>query len=245
MTLVPECPAAETAAFLDSLVEGTAFSRWGDGEWTAILGHRPFGCNCDGHPYAPELGRRLRAVLDTRPSYRLGLQPLATRVFPFLREYIAQHNWNTLKWVNADVLHAASYRGELAPFVARVLRAPGLLVVGPRHVLDLWQTAVPSLAGVVVPDRSCFDSYDVWSSAALREATQLPAGAWVLVSASMPAKLLVHELAVSSCGPRLIVIDCGSLWDYYAGRPSRRYMKALTRAGRPGPKAWVDLLRSV
>ena len=74
--------------------EPFAFSRWGDGEWSAVLG---LGAqNCDKQAYEP-VREDLRRVLRDRPVYLIGVQPLAVQRFgpeiaawlddPFVRGY--------------------------------------------------------------------------------------------------------------------------------------------------------------
>ncbi|MBP8137467.1 MAG: hypothetical protein KAY61_04620, partial [Candidatus Eisenbacteria bacterium] len=52
-------------AFVTPLEKGEpySFTRFGDGEWYAILGAP--GANADGHQYFPQLGSDLREVLVT------------------------------------------------------------------------------------------------------------------------------------------------------------------------------------
>jgi hypothetical protein len=97
-----------------------AFSRWGDGEWSCLLGSG--GGNCDGHEYFDSLGKRLREVLRTNPKYFLGMQPKALSM-DVLREKIVmwcgenEVTLNDERWCNADMLHDASIAMELMPFV--------------------------------------------------------------------------------------------------------------------------------
>ena len=54
-----------------------SFSRFGDGEWNAILG-KP-GQNCDGHAFFPELGADLRDALIQKLPYLYGMQVRAVK----------------------------------------------------------------------------------------------------------------------------------------------------------------------
>jgi hypothetical protein len=71
------------AQYVDALGrdEYFSFARYGDGEWSAILG-KPGG-NCDGHEYFPELRERLAAAVRTPRGYYYALQRHAMRTLGF------------------------------------------------------------------------------------------------------------------------------------------------------------------
>lgn len=225
-------PVRPLAWFVAQLQAGTpfAFSRWGDGEWHAVLG-RVRGHNCDRHPFSLPLSQALRAVLDSRPPYLLGMQRLAQRIMgPRIRAYLEPRTLHRLDWIDADVFHDASRLGQLGPLVA-ALNARAVLLVGPPHLSKLspwlgWQQRLE------VPLVDCWAQYgqlrqDV--AAVLRAArTSLVVG----LSCGMPAKVLLHDL-FHDFGRQHTLVDFGSVWDVYAGVPSRVYMRAMS-PGLPG-----------
>lgn len=197
------------------------FSRWGDGEWNAIFGMQ--GKNCDGQPYA-SVADDLKRVLRSKPGYLLGLQPLAARLYPdHITRWLKQNVLLGLHWRNADVLHKASLKGKFDPFLA-ALRSRQIVLVGPAHLDRL--ALFPVTRRIVVPDRGhahgARDKILMHTLSAIRKIKY----AVILISAGMTAKGLVHDLHAEA-GARSTIIDCGSVWDPYAGVASRKYHKAV------------------
>lgn len=212
--------------------EPTTFSRWGDGEWTAVLGRRRHGQNCDGHRFFPAMGGELKQVLLARPDHPLGLQSLALRVLPEVPDWIAQNYLTDLDWVDADVFHHASGRGELGRLVAELRKVP-VVLVGPPHLHRPLKDVLGYAEHVIVPPQNCYLALKDLATATLGALERLPAGAVAAISASMPAKLLVAALH-KKVGRRHSLIDFGSVWDFYAGVRSRGYMRAMAQGGRDG-----------
>ena len=204
--------------------EPTTFSRWGDGEWHSVFG-RTHGRNCDGHDYYPQMGRELKALLMARPSYVLGLQSLALKLWPGrVLEWLTQTGLHDLDWVDADVFHDASRHGELDA-VRNALKMHPLILVGPPHLAKLNQF-LGFEHHVTVPPKN---SYLVWErllTEVYAHADPMPAGGVIAVSAGMPGKLMVDKLH-RRYSKRHSVIDFGSVWDVYAGVRSRRYMQGM------------------
>lgn len=114
---------------------------------------RRHGANCDGHSYFPQMGVELRRVLTDRPEYLLGLQPLAVNLFKGkIQEWLEKHQLTDLAWIDADVFHKASGKGELEPLV-EALRQSRLIVVGPPHLSQLGDGTIPRCCAAIV--RSC------------------------------------------------------------------------------------------
>lgn len=212
--------------------EPTTFSRWGDGEWNAVLGRRRHHQNCDGHPYYPKMGSELKQVLLTRPEYTLGLQGLAQRSMPDVGVWLGQNYLADLDWVDADVFHHASGAGGLAPLVAAMRTVP-VVLVGPPHLHAPLKTVLGYAKHVIVPPKNCYLALKDLVTDTLGALDGLPAGSVAAVSASMPAKLLIAALH-RKVGRRHSLIDFGSVWDFYAGVTSRGYMRAMAQRGRDG-----------
>ncbi len=214
---LPTPSPADTEARLRAAFQAKtpiSFSRWGDGEWSAILYRGT--ANCDGQAYTPELRMGLAAVLHARPSYLLGLQPLAVRRFgPAIATWLTRSAlWPS--WGHADVWVRLSTRGWLQAFV-EPLRARPVLMVGPAHLQGIF----PTVGHVVVPDVNAVADLPRLQ-AEIRAAIPLlgPDGV-VAVSAGMGAKILIHEGVQHA--PHLSWLDFGSVWEPYVGRANRRY----------------------
>ncbi len=212
--------------------EPTTFTRWGDGEWTAVLGRRRHGQNCDGHPFYPKMGSELKQLLLGRPPYVLGLQNLATTTMPEVVPFLTQNYLTDLDWIDADVFHHASGAGTLGPLVAALRKVPTVLV-GPPHLHLPMKDVLGYAEHVIVPPRDCYLNVKQLATDTLGALDRLPHGSVALVSASMPAKLLIDVL-YRKVGAKHTLLDCGSVWDFYAGVKSRKYMKGMAQGGRDG-----------
>lgn len=212
--------------------EPVTFSRWGDGEWTAVFGRRRHAQNCDGHAFYPKMGSELKQVLLSRPKYTLGLQNLATRVYPEIGDWITQNMLADLDWVNADVFHHASGAGKMGPLVD-ALRTVPVVLVGPPHLHQPMKDVLGYVEHVIVPPQNCYLATKELVTNTLGALDRLPKGSVAAVSASMPAKLVIDAVH-RKVGGRHSLIDFGSVWDFYAGVKSRGYMKQMAQGGRNG-----------
>lgn len=195
--------------------EPLVFSRWGDGEWSAILGHG--SQNCDGQSYTEDLRETLRGVLRQRPRYRLGIQSLALRRFGEEIEAWLASNGLRFEWVDSGVFHGASISDRLTPLI-EALERRSVVLVGPQRLAGLPFSVA---AHVVVPDRDAYSALGrlyAECSAAMHELGAEPV---VAVSAGMGAKVLIHWLS-REFSDRTI-LDFGSVWEPYVGVANRTY----------------------
>lgn len=196
-------------------------TRWGDGEWNCILGAH--GANCDGHIYFPDLSRDLRKVLLNNYPYYHGLLDIAlhdgrdVRVSAFLYNYRIRVNW-----YDGDTLLRASMRGELFPFIHE-LRQRRILYVGPARLKVLDRKAFHIEEFVTVPLLNCYDVYDRVLGDTY-EAVESCRCNTILFSAGMMTKVLADQL-YGVFGRKVTMIDCGSMFDIYAGFVTRSYAK--------------------
>lgn len=210
------------------LVKGIpfAFSRWGDGEWSAVLGKGK--CNTDKQFYTPALRADLRGVLEARPSYLLGLQPAAVRLYGVeIAEWLRARDWWPA-WDDADVWHRASKRGELGPLV-KALRSRRVLIVGPARLRAL--TLFPCVGVVEIPDQGAHSGMASMRADLAAALDRLGPDGVVALSAGMCANLLIHDYCgtprVATAPPRTTWIDFGAVWEPYVGVANRTYHKAL------------------
>jgi hypothetical protein len=225
----PTSPAvAVRTVRIDDLVawlragEPFSLSRWGDGEWSSVLG-RTTGSNADGQAYEAALGASLRALLRARPPYQLALRTWQEIFDGSVEQWIENEDLAALDWTTPDVLHRASAHGQLEPFMQAIRDAPAFLAVGPSHLRDA-RGALGFSAFVRVPAANAYAALPELREAVIAAAGRLPQGAVVTVSAGMTGKLLVDDL-YRHFGQRLTLLDVGSLWDPFAGVLSRRYMR--------------------
>jgi hypothetical protein len=193
-----------------------SFSRFGDGEWNAILG-RP-GQNCDGHAFFPELGRDLRQALVARPAYLCGMQYRAIRdMGTDIRAFLVK-NEVFVTWQDADVFHYANNAAALFPLVKQ-LRAMKVVVVGPAHLRAMGGSVFPYDHFIEIPLKNCYMARQE-TEAQVRAYFERSGPAVFAFSASMTTNVLIHRL-FPLMGPSSWLIDFGSLWDVYVGVKSR------------------------
>jgi hypothetical protein len=197
-----------------------AFSRWGDGEWSAVLGHGTQ--NCDQQEYTEELRHDLRQVLLGRPEYTLGMQALALRRFgEEIISWLEERKLSFL-WVDSGVFHRASARDQLGPLLA-AMRSHEVLMVGPERLRPLGLFA--AARHVVVPDESCYDELERLTDETFKAATRMGGTPLVALSAGMASNLIIDRLHEAL--PQATLIDFGSVWEPYVGVANRRYHRQV------------------
>lgn len=212
-----------------------SFVRYGDGEfmcmWEHVYGQKARATNCDGHDYTLPLALDLLHVLRAHNGKMLyGKQRTA-----FLAKLIGQSPAYTsdlvdvmapeISWFHGDIFHHASIQGELAPFL-RVFLAQRPVLVGPQIFEDLDKRISSKVGWLIpIPSKNCYTAKNQIKEAIYK---RYRAGHRLFsVSASMAAKPIIHELAPVM--PDACLLDLGSLWDVFCGKPSRTYHKKMTK----------------
>jgi len=196
--------------------EPYSFSRFGDGEWNAILG-RP-GRNVDGHAYFPKLGDRLAAALTNPGDYLYGLMDRAMAVDgPAIAGFLANHRVR-VPWYASDVFHMANQQGTLLPLIDALRRRP-VVPVSSAHLRALDGRVFDLDGFIEVPATDCWLEYDRIRDDILAHAGR-GGGRVYAFSASMVSNVLIDELH-PVLGADNWLIDFGSLWDIYVGQVSR------------------------
>ncbi|MBD3315107.1 MAG: hypothetical protein GF344_04925 [Chitinivibrionales bacterium] len=199
------------------------FSRFGDGEWAAILGE--VGENCDGHPFSVELKAALAGTLLNPLDYFHAMQPRAVRIDGKRIGAYLRRNGIAVPWHCANVFHDANLRGKINPLIKELRKRP-VVMVGPAHLRPLNKTAFAYVDFVEVPAQNCFE-HTADTIMRVREAAAAdPAGRIYAFSASMAANVMIHRL-YPDLGAKNWLIDFGSLWDVYVGVESRSVYRKL------------------
>jgi hypothetical protein len=193
-----------------------SFSRFGDGEWSALLG-KP-GANCDGHIYFPELGADLRRTLTPAAGYFYGMQTYAIKKMGREMHGFFKRNNVHLEWHDADVFHRCSTAGALYPLVNQ-LRGMKVVVVGPQRLKGLHGPVFGFDHFIEIPLHNCYLVKDS-IVARIKEYYRDHGPALFGFSASMATNVMIHEL-YPVLGATSWLIDFGSLWDAYVGVDSR------------------------
>lgn len=225
--------------------EHFSLARYGDGEFSAILGIQ--GANCDGHEYYPEMGRALGDILKSFPPYFIGLHQdnkidretitwlyragLAKEVeMPDGVEYDP-----VIRFVPNSVFHDAQV-GKYNDGV-RTIQKPSAIdqfwkacegknmwIVGPGYLEE--QTKVHA-NHVVIPGNGTFQHID--NILTILDRFHDFTGSVVLVCASMCAPIIVDHLW-RKYRDSATFIDFGSVFDAYVESSpfSRSFHKKIT-----------------
>jgi hypothetical protein len=215
--------------YVSMLSEGRpfSFSRFGDGEWNAIL-DKP-GENCDGHEFFPELGADLRDALANKRPYLYGMQIRAVKCMGKEMRRFMDRNKIDIDWHDADVFHRCNNAGTLFPLV-RQLRTMKVAIVGPSHLRDLMNSAFTYDGFIEVPPKNCYlDKEDIFRRIVGYYEKSGPVV--FAFSASMTTNVLIHRL-YPIMGAACWLIDFGSLWDVFVGVKSRSGYEKEDWSGR-------------
>jgi hypothetical protein len=199
------------------------FSRWGDGEWLSIL-NRGQETNCDGHKYFPAMGVELANILRSRPTYMLGMQKLAIRVYgKHIQRFLEENSLTDLHWYQSGVFHQGAIHGGMQDILDAV-NSRKVLVVGPPHLKHLRGNGLDYWKFVEVPRKNNYLVVNETYNAILTEIKSEAEPLLIGLSASMPAEILCDRLH-AEVGKKHTIIDFGSLWDPLVGVKSRNYMR--------------------
>jgi hypothetical protein len=173
------------------------------------------GTNCDRHQYFPEMGAELRRVLLSEPKYMVGIQPLS---LSYERSEQIKEFCQDLKidWYDADALHSASIDGKLSEFFY-ALKNRYVILVGPAHLADLFDCV-----HIVIPPVDCWLLHGNTVNL-IEDHLEDVDNAVVLLCASMTSEVIIDEFSDT----HHTFIDCGSVFDPYAGVKSRKYHHKL------------------
>ena len=202
-----------------------SFSRFGDGEWIAIL-NIDAKENCDGHQYFDDMGEQLRHAITSSSEYYKGIQPLAWRcmskdILPLLAPVVD-------RYFNADIFHKASEYGLIQPFFD-ALNTREVILVGPCYLST--QDRIEVKKHIPIPLKNCWlDAENILKSVRkyLDKESIEKNSVVVLFCASMAANVFV-DLLYKQYKNKHSFFDIGSLLDPYANVNTRTYHKKLKR----------------
>ena len=204
-----------------------SFTRYGDGEWNAIFGKE--GANCDNHKYFPELGIKLANCLKENPQYFLGMQNLGyTQRTEQINSFLKTNNiLEAEHWSNADILHHASIKGKFSKFFEAINNVENVILVAPEYIMGIYKFMTYNKF-VRVPEQNCFNAYnriydEIFTKIKMSDKQQHTV---VLLVASMPANILVHDL-FRNFGQTVSLLDIGSVLDPFVGKATRSYHRNM------------------
>lgn len=206
-----------------------AITRWSDGDWPCVLGHK--GRNTDKHDYSAKLRRDLTEVLLSRPTYTMAIQPFLTRQPKLANEvndWMVEHDLR-FDWVTGDTFCHALIRDEFDRFIT-MLRQRTVILVGPQRLRPL--TLFPVSQYVEVPLLNCHEECERVTDQTSQAIDELGVEPVVSISAGMSANVIVDRLHRRH--PNATLIDIGSIWEPFVGVTCRRYHADVIK--RVGPQ---------
>lgn len=210
--------------FIEMAKPGFAFARISDGGFFCIMGRK--GVNCDNSPYSPEQAQALIAMIKD-PNITHGITSIALHVTRAI-DWLYEHNID-IEWVDADVLNKASDDGKLLPFI-RFLQNKRSLLVGGAHLDRL--KGFPIASHVVCHPTHAFEEVDALEAEIDFRIEREQPDCVLLCAGQGASPTLVSRLHASH--PKLILIDCGSLYD--------PYVKVFSRSGHK-KRGWNEYKR--
>lgn len=195
--------------------ENFKFARYGDGEFNCMFGK--IGRNCDGHEYFPDLGMALNDAFYSDPKYMVGIQPLSVQGGLY-QKAISQREGYPKNIYDADVLHSASIDGNI-DLLLQSLQSRTVFSVGPLHLNNLFPGAKESM---LINDKNCWLQYEKIVRL-IEHSFDWDESPVFLLCASMMSEVIIDRFKDSTG----TFIDCGSVFDPYCGKLSRKYHHKL------------------
>ena len=199
-----------------------SFSRFGDGEFFAILGGGG-KCNTDQHQYFKDMGMRLYKIIESKPKYIMGLQGKA------VRERVDQPFTELIKgleWVNSDIIHHRFIKTNSLSDMFDALRGRNVILVGNVNLVEVsfkFIDRTTSFKHIVISDKDCWLEY---SDVLKRIIANFSKDVVILYCASMMSEVLIDDI-YNLYGDDVTQIDIGSAFDPYCGVKSRSYHHKL------------------
>lgn len=196
--------------------ESFSFSRFGDGEWSAILGFP--GSNCDGHVYFPSLGKALKEMLEVQPDYYLGMQNHAKKNPNIVNDPEFKRLEQMNDWTNADIIHNHNAESGLYDLF-EVLKKKDVVIVGHEGLRGM-EKYFPIADFIEVPKVNAWN--EMWSVSRAIDNSKFQDATFLFCSGMM-SNVLIHYHDFGDWIPNRHLIDIGSAFQPYVNEPSRSY----------------------
>lgn len=191
-----------------------AIARYGDGEWSSILGYT--GENCDGHQYFSDMGQELADIMRDEPYYFVGIH--GTKI---LKDEVGEwliNNGVTKEFILNGFIHNSFKRGEHKDLYEVLMASEPIIVGNPRLEELKSQCFIPC------PDKDSWLVKDVILRECELTADKLEGPQVFLIATGMPSVWIVDRLW-RTFGDKHLFIDVGSFFDPFVGNPSRSFHK--------------------
>ena len=208
---------------LDKIERGITFSfaRYGDGEYNSLIGSGYNERTSSGNAYTPKIQKLIKQTIDephTDEDYWYSISPAGRRFKEF----------DHINWRDADLVSAASFHGELKPFI-NILNNKTSILVAPKY---LHAVKINFNEYYEIPIR---DSYNTIETIVpdIKNIIKKHKNPIVCIIGGTTSEVLVYQLHpfIKQKG---WLIDIGAVFDAYvdqstrSGRIRRSYFKHLT-----------------
>ena len=202
--------------YFDKIKNGEHFkySRYNDGELTAIIGDRPNKSNCDGHQYFPDMSVELKQILinyKESDDYVLESFEHWYDTLPHIKKVLndlKSHN-PQLSFLKDDFIRI-SHERDPKSFIKLldVLKTKKLVLVAPFYLGALRKFF--DFNHITVPRKNCYLEKDE----VIRQIDEARKSKdnYFLFSASMPTKIMIDTFKDDTENTYL---DWGSVWDTF------------------------------
>lgn len=207
--------------------ENFSFSRYGDGEWGAMLRLNPVMkviINRDGIELV-EFSDRLLVVIKKSPEYIIGIQNHAVET---LGDIVLKYSKDLKNTCNSDILHNMSTSIGIEKFKS-ALKKRKSIIIGPQYLSKLNLEAIY----IETPNKVWLDYESIKNRVynAINECQD--EDPVVLYSCTFAAKLMIDD-NYDKFGSKITQIDMGSVWDPYCGYDTRSYHHQIIDKISPG-----------
>jgi len=217
--------------YVDMINAGQPFTfiRYGDGEWSAILGDRARTSSGSQALRVPELKDAMSQSIKRAwqaDNYFPALRPTSFNKSPAIANWLRANTPAWVKWHKCTVFYLASRKGRLHPFIEalRNLKMP-IVVVGPQRLRALNDRAFPIAHFIEIPGKDCW----IEKRKILDRCVAIKEPALFTFTAGPAAKPMAWKL-FNHVGKHSFILDVGSLLDIYVGSHTRRYHHSMTKA---------------
>ncbi len=204
--------------------EHFVFSRYGDGEFDAMVGTPGKNCeaaNCDNHEYFKEMGTALELVLidwkiNRLGNYYMGLH-WSKRIGKETLDWLDSYGFDdTVKFANNSVFHNALVDRSIE-MVYRALEGKKVILVGPKRLSQQAKIEIEEF--IEVPETNSWLSHDKIVSNIL----DLELKDRIVLFCSGPPTAVFIDYVYSMTPDECTLIDFGSTLDPNIGVHSRSF----------------------
>ena len=211
------------------------YSRFNDGEIIAInsINNNTLKSNCDGHLYYPDMGKKLKIILETynnKNNYYLESYKYwydNNKVVKLTLDKLYNKN-NNLKFLSYDFIRI-THENNSDDFInlLKLLKNKNVIIVGPSYLKQL-KKHFNNFNFIEIPIKNCYLSLDSIIND-IKNVNNISSNNIFLLSASMPANIIIDEFKNDTNNS---YIDFGSVWDTFFVSKEYNFIKKRSSSNK-------------